>query len=112
VRDALEAIAVAAGHETSCAANGRLGLMQFGSFQPDLVITDMLMPEQEGIETVIELRKQHPTLPIIAISGGGRIGNTSFLDMAARFGATRIMPKPFSASEMISVISSCLAPSA
>jgi CheY-like chemotaxis protein len=104
VREALEAVAAAAGHVTRSAADGRQGMAEFISFQPDLVITDMLMPEKEGIETIADLRKLRPTLPILAISGGGRVGNLSFLKMAERFGATRTLAKPFSASVLMAVL--------
>ena len=108
VRDALEAIAAVSGHEVRCAADGRQGLAEYLTFKPDVVVTDMLMPEKEGIETIIELRKLQPGLPIIAMSGGGRVGNMSFLTMAERFGATRTLSKPFSAAEMAAALASCL----
>lgn len=112
VREAVEAIAAAAGHETRFAADGRQGMAQFASFQPDLVITDMLMPEKEGVETIAELRKLRPNLPIIAISGGGRVGNMSFLKMAERFGATRTIAKPFSAADLMAALAACLSKTA
>ncbi len=108
VRDALEAIAAAAGHQTRAAGDGRQGLVQFAAFQPDLVITDMLMPEKEGIETIADLRKLRPTLPIIAISGGGRVGNLSFLKIAQRFGANRTIAKPFSAQAILTALTELL----
>ena len=108
VRDAVEAVAAAAGHETRCAADGRQGMIEFARFQPDVVVTDMLMPEKEGIETVIDLRKLRPDLPIIAISGGGRVGNMSFLKMAEHFGATHTLAKPFSAAQLMAAFTACL----
>jgi len=108
VRDAVEAVAAAAGHETRSATDGRQGLAEFARFQPDLVVTDVLMPEKEGIETIIDLRKLNPTLPILAISGGGRVGNMSFLTMAERFGATQTMAKPFSTAQLMAAFDACL----
>lgn len=108
VREALEAIATAAGHECRVAADGRQGLAQFATYQPDLVITDMLMPEKEGIETIVELRKLKPGLPIIAVSGGGRVGNMSFLKMAEKFGASRTIAKPFAAATVMAAFADLL----
>lgn len=108
VREALEAIAATIGHETRSASDGIQGLREFSSFRPDLVITDILMPDKEGIETITELRRAAPNLPIIAISGGGRIGNMSFLKVAERFGANRTIAKPFSPSAMMTAIAELL----
>ncbi len=108
VREAIEALAAAAGHETRSAADGRRGLAQLASFQPDLVVTDMLMPEKEGLETIVDLRKQRPDLPIIAISGGGRVGNLNFLKVAEHFGATHTLTKPFSAGQLMAAFAACL----
>ena len=108
IREALSALAIAAGHEPLCAADGRQGMAKFASFQPDLVITDILMPEQEGVETINELRKLSPDLPIIAISGGGRAGSMSFLKIAERFGANRTIAKPFAASVIMAAFNDLL----
>jgi DNA-binding response OmpR family regulator len=67
----------------------------FRSEQPNLVITDIIMPDQEGIQTITEMCKAKPDAKIIAISGGGRIGNTDFLQIARHLGAMDIIPKPF-----------------
>src|SRR5690349_24914916 len=87
VRDTLKIILEAAGHEIVLANDGRQGVKAFTEIQPDLVITDILMPEKEGIETIADLRRLRPNLPIVAISGGGRIGNMNFLKLARSFGA-------------------------
>lgn len=112
VRDALEAVVIAAGHEARLAVDGRKGVEQFISFQPDLVITDILMPEKEGIETITDLRRLRPDVPIVAMSGGGRVGNTSFLKMAERLGANRTLAKPFSPSVLMTVLAELLRKSA
>ncbi len=62
-----------AGHEVEIALNGKEGMKLFEKNRPDLLITDIIMPEKEGLETIFELRKSCPELKIIAISGGGRI---------------------------------------
>ena len=67
------------GHEVDLALNGRDGMELFENIKPDLVITDIIMPEKEGLETIFELRKKNPGLKIIAISGGGRISPEGYL---------------------------------
>ncbi|PLW79197.1 response regulator [Cohaesibacter celericrescens] len=61
----------------------------------DLVITDILMPNQEGIETIIGLKKLNPLSKIVAISGGGATQNMTFLELAKKLGAYRTLQKPF-----------------
>jgi len=70
----------------------------------DIVITDILMPDKEGIETIIDLRKHHATTKIIAISGGGRGGPEHYLRSAKSFGANRTFAKPFDCDEMLAAI--------
>jgi len=74
----------------------------------DLIITDIIMPEKEGIEIIRDVKKNHPKLKIIAISGGGRIGAHSYLNLAKSLGADQILEKPFSKKELISLIDSIL----
>ena len=69
---------------------------------PDVVITDIIMPEQEGIDTIIQIRRERPGIKIIAISGGGRIRNIDFLEMAQSLGADEVLAKPFEADELLS----------
>ncbi len=70
----------------------------------DVVITDMLMPEKEGIETIIDLRKHYPATGIIAISGGGMGGPEHYLSSAKSFGAERTFAKPFDCDDMLVAI--------
>src|ERR1700693_779947 len=78
------------GYSVTCAEDGRRGLEAFRKLRPDLVVTDIVMPEKEGIETILELRSIWPRGPIIAISGGGRTGNTDYLRLAQGMGANAI----------------------
>jgi len=84
------------------------GVRIFRSERPDLVITDIIMPEKEGLETIREIRGQRPDAKIIAISGGARIGNMDFLDIAGKLGASEIISKPFDPSDLIKLVSRCL----
>lgn len=100
VRETLKLIVESAGHQVILAEDGRQGLTLFAQDRPDLVITDILMPEKEGLETITELRR-HSNIPIIAVSAGGRIGSVNVLDLAREFGANRIITKPFDHREIL-----------
>lgn len=108
VRETLKIILTAAGHEVSLANDGKEGLKALATVQPQLIITDILMPEKEGVETIQDLRQIVPNLPIIAISGGGRVGNMSFLKVAQHFGANRTFAKPFEPEEILGAVSDLL----
>jgi CheY-like chemotaxis protein len=88
------------GYEIAQAADGNEGVRAFARLRPDVVITDILMPEKEGIETILELRNASKSVRIIAISGGGRIGNMELLDLARKLGADDVLTKPFTAEEL------------
>ena len=96
------------GYDPLLARNGREGVALFRMQDPDLVITDLLMPEQEGIETIIEMHRLRPNVKIIAISGGGVRRNMDYLAMAAKLGATAVMAKPFEPAELIGMVASFL----
>jgi DNA-binding response OmpR family regulator len=86
-----------AGYQVTVASNGREGLACFQNQGADLVISDILMPEIEGLETIVALRRMQPALPILAISGGGHLfGNTHPLRAAKKLGARMTLTKPFS----------------
>lgn len=93
-----------AGYEITEAADGKEGMRLFREAPMDLVITDMLMPEQDGVETVIELRREFADARIIAISGGGAIDSKEYLKMAERFGVTHTFSKPFKREELLSAV--------
>ena len=93
------------GHLVTEAGDGAEGLRLFVERPVDLVITDILMPEREGIETIIELRRRRPELPILAISGGSQITDRDGLLVSADLlGATRVLPKPFTLAELRAVV--------
>jgi YesN/AraC family two-component response regulator len=97
-----------AGHEVEIALNGNEGLNLFDKFQPELLITDIVMPEKEGLELIFDLRKKKPELKIIAISGGGRFQFEGYLTSAKHFGADRIFQKPLDHKEFIQAVSDLL----
>lgn len=84
-----------AGHKVYECQNGKKGIVLMRQNVVPLVITDLIMPDQEGIETIIQLRKEFPEVKIIAMSGGGRGSSDIYLDSAMRLGASRCFAKPF-----------------
>jgi DNA-binding response OmpR family regulator len=92
------------GHQVECASDGEQGLRAFASKAPDLVVTDIIMPNKEGIETIMQIRASDPKTPILAISGGGRLSNDDFLKISAKVGANAILPKPFEHEDLIAAV--------
>ncbi|MEA1928732.1 MAG: response regulator [Candidatus Auribacterota bacterium] len=74
----------------------------------DIVITDLLMPDKDGLELITELRRDLPEQKIIAISAGGRIGPSTYLDMAKKLGADRVFSKPFDQKEIVQAVEELL----
>lgn len=99
-----------AGINVITAANGRIGVELLETAKVQAVITDILMPDQEGLETIREIKKSYPGLGILAISGGGASGiDTQLLKFARELGADRTLPKPFSARELVTAVRAVLA---
>ena len=109
VVDTLQAAIQSKGHTVETACNGLEGLLKFSEGHFDLVITDIIMPDKEGIGMMLEMRRETPDVKIIAISGGGRTGNVEFLKMAAKLGAAATLKKPIRLAEFFQVLDECLA---
>lgn len=105
IRNVLQTILEEAGHEVSLAVNGEEGLSLFREEQTEIVITDLIMPGKEGIETIRDLRQQFPQVKIIAISGRGGNYTNANLDRAVMIGADRSVAKPFGIDEILQVVS-------
>ena len=103
VRSVLVAAFNRAGCETRWAVDGRAGVKLFNAEPAHLVVTDIVMPNQEGIETILQLKRCEPAPRVIAISGGGRLGGRDFLLWASHLGADATLAKPFRTSELIEV---------
>ncbi len=97
------------GHTVDEARNGEEGLARQAHRAADLVLTDIIMPEKEGIETITELLKKYPGLKIIAMSGGGRNNATGYLHVAQMMGARQVLAKPFTHEELEVTVASVLA---
>jgi len=97
-----------AGHAVTCETRGRkaIALLEQTSF--DLVITDILMPDMDGTEIVLQLRQDFPELPVIAMSGGGRGNAALYLETAREFGAKAILEKPIAADDLLAAVEACL----
>jgi len=108
VRTVLRQMLEKEGYEIEVAEDGAVGLKLLHEHLPDLIITDLFMPEKEGIETMIEVRKHFPQVKIIAISGGGRMGKLDLLPMAESFGAQRTLAKPFERQELLETVKEVL----
>ena len=96
------------GHVVIEACNGNEGLALFAQIDPDLVITDIVIPEKEGLEVLMALRTKQPPVRIIAISGGGRQNSANYLRIAKLMGATKVLAKPFSNTVLMTAIDELL----
>ena len=105
-RSMLEQMLEAAGHEVYSAADGREGMRLQEARPADLVITDLFMPNQEGLETIIQLRKGFPGVPVIAMSG--KTPASTMLTIAKRLGAVAILEKPFFPLQMLGEVERAL----
>ena len=108
VRRAICQMLTRGGHAALEAGDGADGLKLARAEQPDLVITDILMPNKEGIETIRELRRDAPGLPILVISGTG--GSGLYLQMAQLLGAHAALAKPFRSAELLAAVAGLLNP--
>lgn len=104
LRPMLKIVLQEAGHEVQEARNGEEALAMYSVKPTDVVITDLVMPEKEGLETIIELRRTYSDVKIIAMSGGDRTGVQNNLELARKFGANHILTKPFSNQEILNGI--------
>jgi DNA-binding response OmpR family regulator len=90
------------------AGNGKEAIMHFKPSITDLVVTDLIMPEEDGLKVIMKLRELKPSVKVIAISGGGKAGPGSYLNLAKALGADAIYSKPFSINELINKIEELL----
>jgi len=104
IRDLFGRALIAAGIECDGAADGNKALLKLEERRYDAVVIDIIMPDREGVETIVEVRKRWPDTFIIAISGGGRIGAADFLKLAAAVGADRTLTKPFTPAKLLATL--------
>lgn len=118
IRDALEMVLESAGYEVRTASNGNEAIELQRSEPADLIITDIIMPEKDGVNTIKEIRQEFPGIRIIAISGGGgvdlltyrpeAIKTSAYLSAAKEAGADQIFTKPFERKDLIQAVDELL----
>ncbi len=96
------------GHTVKIASDGKKAMEIVSKNSFDLVITDLIMPDKEGLETIIELKNNSPDVKIIAISGGGRIDPETLLQMAGKLGADHTFKKPIKREELMGAVNGLL----
>ena len=111
--DMIKTVLVGGGYEVTVATDGGKGLEAQRQHASDLAITDIFMPQQDGIETIGLLKKEFPNIPIIAMSGGAKFvtrqTSVDYLATAAKFGADRVLRKPFDIDELLLAVQELLA---
>ena len=108
VRSMLTQMMQEAGYEVETASDGDSCLRSFRERRADLVIMDIVMPEKDGWEAIVELGRDFPDAKVIAISGGARTGPYGYLALAQRFGAQRVFAKPVRKGELLKAVSDLL----
>jgi len=108
LREMLKASLIRRKYTVIEAENGKDAISHFKPLITDMLITDLIMPDEDGLKVIIKLKKLKPTLKIIAISGGGKAGPGSYLNLAKALGADAIFSKPFSVHDLISKIEELL----
>ena len=108
VRRVLQHTLEYAGHEVRAVDNGRDALRAVADEEPDLVVTDIVMPDSDGLEIIRILRSDHPGVRIIAISGGGMICRTTYLELAHLLGAHATLQKPILPSDLVFAVAELL----
>lgn len=104
IRESLKEFLEINGYEVMAIESSIDLLQKISSFKPDILITDIIMPDKDGIEIIIETKKYLPNIRLIAISGGGRIDSESYLNTAKYLGADATLKKPFSHKELLDCI--------
>ena len=109
VRGLLRRILERAGHSVADAADGEAGVRMYRQQPADLILTDIFMPGQDGLETILQLRREFAGVKIIAVSVGDRTGAIDLRKEAGLLGALETLRKPFTPAELLAVVSAALA---
>jgi DNA-binding response OmpR family regulator len=108
LRSVLNLLLTGSGYLVLVAAHGAEALRILAAEPVDLVITDLIMPEKEGVETILAVRREQPRLPILAMSGGGFGPASNYLSFARSAGACRLLEKPFEFAELVDAVGELL----
>jgi two-component system, response regulator, stage 0 sporulation protein F len=104
VRDMLTQVLSRASHRVVATANGEEALISLQQNEPDIMITDIIMPKKSGITLISEVKDRHPNMEIIAISGGGRLDPIGYLDLSETLGASVSFEKPIDNSALLMAV--------
>jgi CheY-like chemotaxis protein len=105
-----ESVLEAYGIPITTARDGVEGLAAFRRISPKVVLTDIIMPEKEGLETIMAMRRERPATKIIAMSGSGERGGRDYLTIAKRLGADAVIHKPFEVDDLVKLLRTFLHP--
>jgi CheY-like chemotaxis protein len=108
LRELLRFVLEDAGHSVREAVDGNEALESYRHHPADVVVTDIVMPNKEGTETILEFRRRYQDIKIIAMSGGGRISPQDYLKLAKTFGANITLAKPFTNQDFLAAINAVL----
>lgn len=108
-RQAVHRMLERAGYTVESTGDGHHAIETYKSGEIDLVITDLIMPEVDGLEIIQEIRRKDPGAKILAISGGGRVQAEEYLSVARKFGAVEVLPKPFASQDLKAAVDRALA---
>ena len=106
-RSFVEQVLIEEGYLVLLAEDGHQGVLMIEEHKPDLIITDLLMPNKDGVRLITETRELHPETPIIAMSGGSSFFSPAFLEAADTLGATYTLTKPFQGEQLVELIEKC-----
>ena len=110
LRTVVRRVLTEVGYEVAEAEDGAAALVAFRAHPPALVITDIVMPEKTGIEIIATMKREHPEVKVLAISGGGRTHVMDFLAIARKTGADAALEKPFRKSDLLARVAELLGP--
>ena len=106
--DLLQQVLEKEGHAVHTALNGIEGISLYRQHHPELILLDILMPEKEGLETIVDLRREFPNVMTIAMSGGSERAKVNLLELAQRLGAQYQLTKPFQLQTVIELVNTAL----
>jgi CheY-like chemotaxis protein len=109
MREMMQDILEEAGYTVETATDGAQAISSLARRRPDLLITDILMPNQGGLNLIREATRRHEGLPVIAVSGGGKDGKLNFLRTAGTYPGVRTLDKPFGAAQLLELVGASLA---
>ena len=107
----MEKVLARGGHIVNVAKDGESGLVAFDADKPDILITDIILPNMDGLAVIREIQNRSPGFPVIALTGGGAAGMYNYLDEARDLGAVEVFRKPVTAEQLLDAISHWVDPS-